>query len=151
MVDQNLFINTYIDVIVATLQEHLKANLQLQTQVKVNEFVVAEKDKTIASLTEEINQNKIAEDWKVKYEAAETNYSAIMSKLKHMDGILAQFNDMKKLLAEKDAQITVLKEDLEQLRNPKKVINTKTKKKEEESNTSLIIEETEKTKTLDDF
>lgn len=149
--DQNLFINTYIDVIITTLQEHLKANLQLQTQVKVHEFVVAEKDKTIASLTEEINQNKIAEDWKVKYEAAETNYSAIMSKLKHMDGILAQFNDMKKLLAEKDAQITVLKEDLEQLRNPKKVINTKTKKKEEESNTSLIIEETEKTKTLDDF
>lgn len=151
MVDQNQFINTYIDVIINTLQEHLKANLQLQTQVKVNEFVVAEKDKLIATLNEQITQNRVAEDWKVKYESAEINYSAVLNKLKNMDALLSQVNDMKKMIVEKDAQISLLKEELDQIKNGKKVINTKTKKKEETEPSSLVIIEEDKTKTLDDF
>lgn len=151
MVDQNQFINTYIDVIINTLQEHLKANLQLQTQVKVNEFVVAEKDKLIATLNEQITQNRVADDWKVKYESAETNYSAVLNKLKNMDALFSQVNDMKKMIVEKDAQISLLKEELDQIKNGKKVINTKTKKKEETESSSLVIVEEDKTKTLDDF
>ena len=64
MVDQNTFINTYIDIIVNTLTEQIKANLQLQTQVKINEFVVADKDKIISSITAQLNDNKVAENWK---------------------------------------------------------------------------------------
>lgn len=128
--DQTKFINTYIDVIINSLQEHIKANLQLQTQVKVNEFVVAEKDQIIASLTQQVNENKTAEDWRVKYEAAETNYSAILGKLKHMETLLAQVNEMKKIIISKDAEIELLHKELAELKEPKKVINTKTKKQE---------------------
>ena len=146
--DQNTFINTYIDIIINSLQDYVKANLQLQTQIKVNEFVVAEKDKTIASLTQQLTDNKTAEDWKTKYEAAENNYSAILGKLKHMDVLLSQVNDMKKLVLTKDAQIELLNKEIEELKSPKKVINTKTKKKEEPL---PIVEDKPKETTLDDF
>jgi len=146
--DQNTFINTYIDIVINSLQDYVKANLQLQTQIKVNEFVVAEKDKTIASLTQQLTDNKTAEDWKTKYEAAENNYSAILGKLKHMDVLLSQVNDMKKLVLTKDAQIELLNKEIEELKSPKKVINTKTKKKEEPL---PIVEDKPKETTLDDF
>lgn len=141
--DQNTFINTYIDITINALQDYIKANLQLQTQIKVNEFVIVEKDKVIASLTQQLTENKTAEDWKTKYEAAESNYSAILGKLKHMDVLMGQVNDMKKTIIIKDKQIEELKNQTQ-----KKVINTKTKKKDE----SLpIVEDIKQEKTLDDF
>lgn len=144
--DQNKFINTYIDIIVNNLLEYVKTNLQLQTQLKVNEFLIADKDQIIASLTQQVNENKTADDWKVKYEAAEANYSAILGKLKHMDTLLGQINEMKKMIITKDAQIEILNKELEELKLPlaTKVINTKVKKKAEEP-----VKELEK--TLDDF
>ncbi len=146
--DQTTFINTYIDITINALQDYVKANLQLQTQIKVNEFAIAEKDKVIASLTQQLSENKTAEDWKVKYDAAEANYSAILGKLKHMDVLLSQVNDMKKLVLTKDAQIELLNKEIEELKSPKKVINTRTKKKD----ISLpIVEDKPKETTLDDF
>lgn len=146
--DQNKFINTYIDITVNTLQDYIKANLQLQTQVKVHEFVIADKDKVIADLSQQLTENKAAEDWKVKYDAAEANYSAILNKLKHMDVLLAQVNDMKKLIVTRDAQIEILNKEIDELKSQKKVINTKTKKREE---SLLLVENGNQEKNLDDF
>jgi hypothetical protein len=137
--DQNKFINTYIDVVVNSLLEYVKTNMQLQTQIKVNEFVISEKDQIITSLNQKLAENKVAEDWKVKYEAAETNYAAIQSKLKHMDTLLGQISDMKKIILLKDEQIA-------ELTAPKKVINRK--KKEE---VTPLTEQITQEKTLDDF
>lgn len=140
--DQSKFINTYIDVVVNSLQEYIKANLQLQTQVKVNEYTINEKEQIIASLTDQINENKIAEDWKIKYESAEANYKAILGKLNHMNTLLNQVGEMKKIIVEKDATIEVLSKQLDELKNPKKVINTKAKKP---------VKEAEKETPVDDF
>lgn len=148
--DQNTFINTYIDIIVSQLIDGIKSNLQLQTQVKVSEFVIAEKDQIIASLNQQLNENRIAEDWKAKYEGAETNYNAVLGKLNHMDNLLAQVGDMKKQIIEKDAIINNLHQEIEELKNPKKVINTKTVKKKEDV-PLVIVKETKQDKTLDDF
>lgn len=152
--DQSKFINTYIDIVVATVVEYVKTNLQLQTQVAVNEFVVAEKDKVIESLNRQLSENVVAEDWKRKYEAAEANYSAILGKVGHMDTLLAQVGEMKKMISERDLEITNIKEQLSQkekeideLKNPipaAEVINTKVKKKAEQP-----VKATEK--NLDDF
>ena len=140
MIDQGKFINTYIDTIVNSLLEYVKSNLKLQTQVKVGELVIAEKDQIIAGLQQQINENKVAEDWRVKFEASESNYAAMQSKLSHMDTLLKQVADMKKIILEKDAEIAELK-------SPKKVINTKAKKKDEPS---VVVQETKQEKT-DDF
>lgn len=139
--DQNKFINTYIDVVVSSLLEYVKTNLQLQTQVKVHEFVIGEKDQIIADLTRQLSENKTAEDWKIKYEAAETNYSAALSKLNHMNVLMGQIADMKQQILTRDAKIALLEQELEFTKDTKKVINTKVKKKDE------IKSE----KTLDDF
>lgn len=139
--DQNLFINTYIDVSINSLLEYVKTNLQLQTQVKVSESVIGHKDQVIADLTKHLSENKAAEDWKVKYDAAEANYSAAMSKLNHMNVLMNQLADMKRQIISKDAQIDILQKELESLKDTKKVINTKVKKKDG----------TQSEKTLDDF
>lgn len=146
--DQNTFINTYIDIIINSLQDYVKANLQLQTQVKVHEFVVADKDQIIDKLTKQLNENKLAEDWKTKYEAAEANYSAVLVKLNHMNGMIAQISEMKNIISQKDAIIQNLNNEIEEIKSSKKVINTKTKKKDD--SLSLILEK-ENEKTLDDF
>jgi hypothetical protein len=144
--DQNKFINTYIDIIINALLENVKTNLQLQTQVKVNEFVVAEKDQIINNLNQQLSENKIAEDWKTKYDAAESNYSAILGKLKHMDTLLIQVGEMKNSIISKDLEIKNLRQELEAARTISaiKVINTKVKKKAEEP----VKDQTTKT---DDF
>lgn len=140
--DQSKFINTYIETVMNSVIENVKLNLQLQTQVKVNEFVVAEKDQIIAALTQQINENKVAEDWKVKYESAETNYNAILGKLSHMDMLLKQVGEMKQIIAEKNIEIGKLTKQLDELKNPKKALNIKTKK---------IVEEVKQEKITDDF
>lgn len=133
--DQGKFINTYIETVMNSLVENIKVNLQLQTQVKVNEFVFAEKDQIIAALTQQINENKVAEDWKVKYENAETNYNAVLGKLSHMDALLNQVREMKKIIAEKDTEI-------EELKSAKKSKSSKVK----------IVEEPKQEETpVDDF
>lgn len=141
--DQGKFINTYIETVMNSLIENIKVNLQLQTQVKVNEFVVAEKDQIIAALTQQINENKVAEDWKAKYEGAETNYNAILGKLSHMDTLLVQMNEMKKIISQKDIEIETLTNQLDELKNPKKALNIKTKK--------IVEEAVKQEKITDDF
>lgn len=149
MVDQNTFINTYIDIIINTLLDQTKANLQLQTQVKCNEFVVAnkeqqlqevikEKDTVIESLQAQLRENTVADDWRRKYEAAETNYAASLQKLGHMDTLLNQVAEMKKQIMERDAEIARLKTVS---------ANNEVKKVELNNVTKLKRKET----TLDDF
>lgn len=134
--DQNKFVNAYIETTINSLIENIKLNLQLQAQIKVIESVIGEKDQVINSLNQQLSENKEAEDWKVKYDAAETNYNAILGKLKHMDTLLAQVNDMKNIILEKDKQIELLKSEIEYLNVPKeKVINTKQTKKVVEQRT----------------
>jgi hypothetical protein len=147
MVDQTKFINTYIDILNNTLIEQLKSNLQLQTQIKIHEYVVAEKDQVINSLSQQLSENKVAEDWKIKYDAAEQNYSAILGKLKHMDTLLNQLNEMKRIIIDKDSQIDHLNKELDELKTSKKVINTKKKKED----TISLIDQITQEKSLDDF
>lgn len=143
--DQNSFINTYIDVIINTLTDHMKANLQLQTQIKMLEKVVIDHERTIDSLNQKIAENVIAEDWKQKYHAAETNYSTALGKLRHMDSLLVQITDMKKT-------IKTLQTKLDEPSSPTKVINRKTKTKEEEMTISPSIDkEIKHQKETDDF
>lgn len=124
MVDQNNFINSYIDITINSLTEYVKANLQLQTQVKVANDTIQQKDGIIAALNEQLSKNAIAEDWKAKYEASEQNYSAAMGKLSHMDTLLKQLSDMKKVINDQNEIINK--------NSAPKVINTKISKKAEE-------------------
>lgn len=128
----NQFINTYIDVIMNSLMEQIKINLQLQTQVKVHQAIIdtltVQKDEIIASLQGQLTQNAAAEEWKTKYEAAEMNYAAAMNKLGHMETLMKQVADMKALILVKDQEI-------QKLKTPLKKTPTKATKQEETANT----------------
>jgi len=112
--DSNTFINTYIELAVNNLLEQMKTNLQLQTQVKVSEIVVAEKDQIIASLQGQLQEKQEnsaqewitkSEDYRVKYESAEANYSAVMGQLGHLNTAINQIAEMKQIIIAKDTEI----------------------------------------------
>lgn len=109
MVDQSKFINTYIDTVVNAVLENVKSNLQLQTQIKVSEFVVAEKDQYIASLQAEIESlRQQGADLEAARSTAtnwEQQYHAMATKVGHMDTLINQLSDMKKQIIDRDAAI----------------------------------------------
>lgn len=109
MVDQSKFINTYIDTVVNAVLENVKSNLQLQTQIKVSEFVVAEKDQYIASLQAELESlRQQGADLEAARSTAtnwEQQYHAMATKVGHMDTLINQISDMKKQIIDRDAAI----------------------------------------------
>ena len=157
MTDQNAYINAYVDNSVGMLQEYVTMVLQLRTQNKIASDMVAEKDATISSLREQVDNVKVEleeELGKVKAELEsyksqlgnnneqinqsradaikwEKEYNDMKNKVSHMDTLTSQMNDMKKQIIDKDNEIQVLKDKLTPKESsPKKVINTKDKREE---------------------
>lgn len=152
MSEQNRYVNAYIDHAVGMLHENLTQILQTKTQLRVANELVAEKDKLISSLQAELEQNKSsltdknsavqnAQKW-------EAEYNAMKNKVSHMDTLLHQMNDMKKLILEKNEEynkmMIVKDEELEKLR--KKLIDIQSSKKTINRKKTIIkpiVEETQ--------
>jgi chromosome segregation ATPase len=157
--DQNKYINTYIDITVGQLHEYLNTSLQLKTQAKLANDLIQEKDQIIGSLQNQLdsiqnnnNDVQIAKDQiigslqnqlnsiqnnnndvqiaKDQAKHWEDSYHAMSNKLAHMETLLNQLKEMKSLIQEKDKTIASLNDQIEDLKTPKKVINTKVKKLE---------------------
>lgn len=74
--DANKYINTYVDTTVGVLHEYLSQILQLKTQVKIANDVVAEKDATITEQDRVIGeQNKIIEEVDTELDTLKSNSS----------------------------------------------------------------------------
>ena len=156
MTDQNAYINAYVDNSVGMLHEYVTMVLQLRTQLKIANDMVAEKDATISSLREQVSgvSTELQEELnKVKGELEsyrsqvgdnnelinksradaikwEQEYNDMKNKVSHMDTLTSQMNEMKKMIIDKDNEIQNLKEQLTPKPSPKKVINTKDKREE---------------------
>jgi hypothetical protein len=137
--DQNRYINAYIDILVGQIHEYTINSLQLKTQLKLANELITEKDQLIGQLQSQLNvvQNNNSDVQKAKDQAKywEDSYHGMTAKVAHMDTLLNQVKEMKSIIAEKDATIAELK-------TPKKVINIKTKKP---------VEKQIETKATDDF
>ena len=117
MSDQNKFVNTYIDTIIAMVHEQTNSILQLKTQTKVLGDLVLEKDQIILSLTQQLeNNNKDASE----LVALRNECAALRNKASHVDTFANQVAKMKTQIIEKDKEISTLS-------SPKKQINTKSK------------------------
>lgn len=132
--DQNKYINTYIDIVVGQLHEYLNTNLQLKTQAKLANDLIQEKDQIIGNLQNQLssiqnndNDVRVAKDQAKHWE---DSYHAMTNKVAHMETLLNQLKEMKNIIQEKDKMIVYLNEQIEELKMPKKVINTKVKKLE---------------------
>lgn len=132
--DQNKYINTYIDIAIGQLHEYLNTNLQLKTQTKLANDLIQEKDQIISNLQNQLssvqhndNDVQLAKDQAKHWE---DSYHAMTNKVAHMETLLNQLKDMKNIIQEKDKTIVKLNDQIEELKIPKKVINTKVKKLE---------------------
>jgi chromosome segregation ATPase len=156
MTDQNAYINAYVDNSVGMLHEYVTMVLQLKTQLKVTGDMVAGKDATISSLEEQLGSVKSSleeqlsgvkseldsyrsqignNNEKINQSRAdaikwEQEYNDMKNKVSHMDTLISQMNEMKKLIIDKDNEIENLKEKLIPKSSPKKSINTSKDKSE---------------------
>lgn len=126
----NKFVNTYIETCVNTLQENLNNMLQLKTQLKVANDLIAEKDVAIGNLLRELEDKKNVEAQ--YHNAMESNRAindellGLRNKVTHLDTALRQVAEMKAMLLIKDREITELKNTTETI----SVTPIKKKKKE---------------------
>ena len=117
MSDQNKFVNTYIDTIIAMVHEQTNSLLQLKAQSKVLGDLVLEKDQIILSLTQQLENNNTDASELV---ALRNECAALRNKASHVDTFANQVAKMKTQIIEKDKEISTLS-------SPKKQINTKSK------------------------
>lgn len=111
------YFNAYVDSAVGLIHEYVASTLQLKAQLRVANEVIAEKDNTITSLSNEVQslransdeasrnlqsqmhdlQVKLSEAEKAKTDAKywEDSYHGMTNKVSHMEVLTKQFNDMK--------------------------------------------------------
>lgn len=143
MNDNSKYVNAYIDVVMKIVHENLTRSIQQETQIKVINDLILEKDEVINRLSKELESHKVntEESNKNKQAAAnwESQYNAMKNKAAHVDGLTNQVNDMKRIIQEKDQQISALtqekndkiaelEEQIKSLTNPK--INRRRKSKD---------------------
>lgn len=138
--DQNAYVNAYIDLVVGMLHDQLNQILQLKTQTKITETLLAQKDSTIsekdaaiADLSSRISAAQANDtelnNLRERLRVAEDSYHAVSNKLSHMETLQQQFNDMKRQVIDKDKELTDTKTQLANLsaeiQDLKKVIKEK--------------------------
>jgi hypothetical protein len=116
MSDQNKYVNTYIETMMASLHENLATILQLKTQLRLTNEIIQEKDRVIQSLNVEIENLKRSDaDYHQAKDNAkiwEESFRAMERKVSHMDTLMNQVKEMKKMVLEKDKEIESLKQTI---------------------------------------
>ena len=128
MSDSNAYVNAYIDHAIGMIHENVNVVLQLKTQLKMANELLAEKDAAIGSLMSQLDSFKIDSDemtdLRDKAQRWEESFNTMSTKASHIDTALGQIAQMKAEIKQRDAKIAKLEEKL----NPtKKTINTKNK------------------------
>lgn len=122
--DSSKYVNTYLDFAVGMIHEAINERLQLKTQMKLSNDLVAERDQVISSLkieieelkkqsTEEIRlQNDLSEE-KKKSKQWEDSYHALSNKVSHFDNLTNQFNDIKNQLLNKNNELNAKRNEVQ--------------------------------------
>jgi chromosome segregation ATPase len=110
MSDPNKYINYYVENSMTMVHEYINTLLQTKTQLRVLEDQVKEKDTAIASLQNELNthlSNKQEVDRAVANATNwENSFNDMKNKVSHMDTLNHQIGEAKKMLVEKNAELT---------------------------------------------
>lgn len=132
--NDNKFVNSYIETCINTLQENLNNTLQLKTQLKVANDMIAEKDVAIGNLLRELEDKKNVET--LYHALLETNRAmndellGLRNKVTHLDTALRQVAEMKTMLLIKDKEIEELKKPVPVHEEITNNVQVKKKKKE---------------------
>lgn len=165
MSDQTAYINTYIDVAMEIILTYLKESMQLKTQLKIANAIIAQKDHVISTFNEnkknfetdldELNASRNnAKRW-------EEQYNAMSQKVSDMDTITAQFNAIKKDYIRKEdecdtlrKQVSKLNEELKLLKKTKAVVGKNDINNKDTKSSAIAkddVMKAEVTNEIDDF
>lgn len=171
MSDQSKYVNTFIENSVGMIHEYVSLVLQLKTQAKLAEDMLAERNAIVSSLEQQINEfktelensrnelhqtisnsNEQVNQSRADSSKWEQEYNSMKARVEHLDTFVNQVNEMKQMLIDKNKEIEDLQKKIENLSKknsktlaPKVVINTLNKRED-----SLVMEEQEPDKN-DDF
>ena len=128
MSDPTRFMNAYVDNAIGMIHENISNILQLKTQLRVSNEIIAEKDSVISSLNSQLENNKtnIEETNLLRERVAslEQTNNSLVNQNSHLNTALNQIATMKKEIREKDSLIAELQLKLS---SPRKKINIKSK------------------------
>jgi predicted RNase H-like nuclease (RuvC/YqgF family) len=120
--------NAYVDNAIGMIHENISNILQLKTQLRVSNEIIAEKDSVISSLNSQLENNKtnIEETNLLRERVAslEQTNNSLVNQNSHLNTALNQIATMKKEIREKDSLIAELQLKLS---SPRKKINIKSK------------------------
>lgn len=106
--DQQKYINTYVDKSVGMLHEYVSMILQLRTQLHIANDLIKEKDQVISDLRQVNDKNNLDANELVKAkqsaQAWEDQYNVMKNKAAHIDTFSNQINEMKQALLLKTAE-----------------------------------------------
>ena len=131
MTDVTRYMNAYVDHAVGMIHEYLAQILQLKTQFRMANDIIAEKDSVISSLNLQLEANKASQEemnsLHDRLAVLEQSNNSLVNQNSHLNTALSQISSMKKEIQEKNSLI----EELQlKLNPPKKKINTKNKSEE---------------------
>lgn len=154
--DQNKFINTYVDHAIGMVHENISVILQLKTQLKLAQELIVEKDQIIKDIEQQLESSKTdtseLNTHRNNARVWEDSYNAMKQKISHMDTLVKQISDMKNVILEKNNVIKDLSEEIELSKNPPKVTSTRKKKiTPPVANTSNLVLTENYTEQKDDF
>lgn len=127
MTDQTAYVNAYLENTTSMLHDQLNQIIQLKTQLKLTDSLLAQRDATITDLSNKLSvSTTIEKEMSVmieKLRIAEDSHHALTNKVSHMETLQNQFNEVKKLLVKKEKELEQTKLLLEE-KNTKKEPDT---------------------------
>lgn len=141
--DQNKYVNAYIESTVGMLHENISQLLQLKAQLKMTNDVVSEKDNIISELTNKLNTNQTFEQEYHRIvqrnQELENENMGLKSKVSHLDTFVNQINMMKNTIIENEK--TILKQSEYIAKIEEQIEGTKLKDQ-------IVIEDIKETKKM---
>lgn len=132
MSDQTKYINAYVETAVSFTHEYLNTILQLKTQLKLTNDMIAEKDNIISQLSSKlesnISNNNELDQLRKQVQDLEAKNRGLANKASHIDTFARQISEMKRDMSLKNEEIASLKQELDLLKNPKTTIINRKKK-----------------------
>lgn len=119
MSEQNAYVNAYLELVSSMVHDQLNQIIQLRTQTKLSESLLAQKDTVIAELNNKILSNENSEiemnNLRERVRIAEDSFHAVTNKVSHMETLQNQFSDVKNKLIGKEKELMGAKTTIETL------------------------------------
>lgn len=134
MSDQSKYVNTFIENSVGMIHEYVSLVLQLKTQAKLAEDMLADRNAIVSSLEQQVNEfrtelensrselsrtithsNEQVNQSRADSSKWENEYNAMKARVEHLDTFANQVNEMKQMLIDKNKEIEDLQKKIDNL------------------------------------